>query len=126
MAFLLDPETDSSYSRKFAPQIANPEFQANLGRFVWKTFYVFFKVDRCVPMYRSGRPDEFVKELPYTYVAQLTSSKLIHNFNPWKSSPKIYATSVIFKKLPIWNNHPTGANSPNLVALVQIHSAIGT
>jgi hypothetical protein len=58
----------------------------------------FFKVDRCVPMYRSGRPDEFVKELPYTYVAQLISSKLIHNFNPWKRSPKIYATFVIFKK----------------------------
>jgi hypothetical protein len=34
-----------------------------------------------------------------------------------KSSAKIWATSVIFEKLPKVNNHPKGENSPNLDTL---------
>jgi hypothetical protein len=41
-------------------------------------------------------------------------SKLLHYFHRGKSSPKIHATSAIFKKE---NNFPTGENSPNLVTL---------
>jgi hypothetical protein len=35
-----------------------------------------------------------------------------------KSSPKICATSVIFKTLPKENNPPLGENSPKLVTLI--------
>jgi hypothetical protein len=34
-----------------------------------------------------------------------------------KSSQKIRATSILFKKLPKVNNHPIGENWPNLVTL---------
>jgi hypothetical protein len=34
---------------------------------------------------------------------------------PWKKdSPRLCATSVIFKKMPNENNNPIGENSPNL------------
>jgi hypothetical protein len=35
-----------------------------------------------------------------------------------KSSPKICATSVIFKRMAKVNNRPSGENSPNLVTLL--------
>jgi hypothetical protein len=34
-----------------------------------------------------------------------------------KSSPKLWAISAIFQKLPKANNRPLGENSPNLVTL---------
>jgi hypothetical protein len=39
-----------------------------------------------------------------------------------KSSPKTLAAFEIFKKLPKENYHPTGENSPNLVALVTTYT----
>jgi hypothetical protein len=39
-------------------------------------------------------------------------------FTVEKSSPSIWAISVIFKKLPKVNNHPIGDNSPNPVTLL--------
>jgi hypothetical protein len=44
--------------------------------------------------------------------------KLTHPFFRGKNGPKIWATSVIFQKLPKNNNHPIGKNSPNLVTLL--------
>jgi hypothetical protein len=35
-----------------------------------------------------------------------------------KNQPKIWASSLIFVKLPKENNHPRGKNSPNLVTLL--------
>jgi hypothetical protein len=35
-----------------------------------------------------------------------------------KSSPRIFATSAIFKKLPKGKNRPIGENSANLVTLL--------
>jgi hypothetical protein len=45
-------------------------------------------------------------------------SKLMHNLYCGKSSPTIWATSVIFNKLARVNNHTLGENLPNLVALI--------
>jgi hypothetical protein len=42
-------------------------------------------------------------------------------FTVVKSSPKIWATSVIFKNLPKLNKDPIGYNYPNLVTLVSIY-----
>jgi hypothetical protein len=42
----------------------------------------------------------------------------MYNFYHGKSSLKLRAISVIFKKLPKVNNHPMGENSPNLVTLL--------
>jgi hypothetical protein len=51
-------------------------------------------------------------------VAQnVAQHKFIHNWFSGKSSPKICATSVILKTLPIVNNPPIGENSPNQVTL---------
>jgi hypothetical protein len=44
----------------------------------------------------------------------------MYTFHNGKSSPKIRATSALFKKLPKVNNHPTGENSPNPVTLVPL------
>jgi hypothetical protein len=41
-------------------------------------------------------------------------SKLMHNLNRGKSSSQMWATFVIFIKLPKDNNRPLGENSPNL------------
>jgi hypothetical protein len=41
----------------------------------------------------------------------------MHNLNRGKNNQNVWATSLIFKKLPIANNHPKGINSPNVVAL---------
>jgi hypothetical protein len=41
-----------------------------------------------------------------------------HNF----CGGRKWITSVLFKKLPKENNHPTGENSPNLVTLIAIPS----
>jgi hypothetical protein len=49
---------------------------------------------------RSGWPDEFVKKMPKMFLAQYISSKCIHYLNCGKISPKLWATFVIFKKLP--------------------------
>jgi hypothetical protein len=37
-------------------------------------------------------------------------SQLIHNLHLGKSSPEIWATSVVFEKLPKENNRPKGEN----------------
>jgi hypothetical protein len=42
---------------------------------------------------------------------------LLYQWN--KSSPKLWASSVIFKKLPKEHNQPMGENSPNLVTMVE-------
>jgi hypothetical protein len=40
-----------------------------------------------------------------------------------KGSPKMWAASEIFIKIPKVNNHPLGANSPNLVTLFATKTA---
>jgi hypothetical protein len=45
--------------------------------------------------------------------------KIMHQFYRGKSGPKLWATVVIFKRLPIENNHPKGENSLNLVTLLR-------
>jgi hypothetical protein len=55
-------------------------------------------------------------------VAQCIFAKLMHNLYHGKSSPKMWVTSVIFKKLPKVNNYPLGENSPNLVTLPGLKS----
>jgi hypothetical protein len=42
-----------------------------------------------------------------------------------KSSPNIWSTPVIFKKLPKENNHPMGENSPNPVTLLRVERNSG-
>jgi hypothetical protein len=42
------------------------------------------------------------------YVAQLPFSKLMHILQCGKSSPKVWATFIFFKKPPKENNHPMG------------------
>jgi hypothetical protein len=52
------------------------------------------------------------KMLPKTFL-----SKLKHNFYREKSIPKIWDTTVIFKKMPTVNNCPLDKNLSNLVTL---------
>jgi hypothetical protein len=40
------------------------------------------------------------------------------NFTGEKSSPQVWSTTVVFKKLPKVNNSPIGEKSSNLVTLV--------
>jgi hypothetical protein len=44
----------------------------------------------------------------------------IHNLYGGKNSPKMSATSVIFKKIPKRTNRQMGENSPNLVTLLPV------
>jgi hypothetical protein len=46
-------------------------------------------------------------------------SKVTHNLTVEKYSPKIWATSVIFKKMYKYSNRPIRENSPNLVTVVE-------
>jgi hypothetical protein len=46
----------------------------------------------------------------------------MHNINRGKSSPKVWATFLIFKKLPKVNKHPIGEHSPILVTLAAAHT----
>jgi hypothetical protein len=56
-----------------------------------------------------GRPDEFEKKSPNPFL-----SKLIHLENTLeKSGTTMWATSVIFKRLPKVNNRPLGEFRPN-------------
>jgi hypothetical protein len=41
-----------------------------------------------------------------------------------RSSPRIFATSVIVKNMPKENNHKIGENSPNLVTLLKSSIAV--
>jgi hypothetical protein len=52
------------------------------------------------------------------FLSKLIHNFLIHNFKRGKSSPKMWATSESFKKLPKVNNDPIGEKSPNLVTLI--------
>jgi hypothetical protein len=45
--------------------------------------------------------------------------KLIQNLYFGKNSPKLWATSVIFEKLPKDNNRPLGENSPTVATLLR-------
>jgi hypothetical protein len=70
--------------------------------------------DRTAP----GLPDEFAKKLTkispnllFIEVNTLCSSTVE------KSSPKIWATCVIFKKYPKVNSRPIGENWPNMFTL---------
>jgi hypothetical protein len=45
-------------------------------------------------------------------------STLMHHLCRGKSSPKMWATTVIFEKLHNKNSYPMGEDSPNLVALL--------
>jgi hypothetical protein len=63
-----------------------------------------------------GCRDELVKNSTKCG-ATLIMSKILHLFFGGKSGPEIWATFVIFKRLPKENNHPIGENSPNLVTL---------
>jgi hypothetical protein len=54
----------------------------------------------------------------------ILSEKSMHNFYRKKSSPKLWATSVIFEKLTEENYRPKGENSPNLVTLAFTYTAL--
>jgi hypothetical protein len=52
-------------------------------------------------------------------VAQSFICQNYYIINTWgKSSTNMWATSVIFKRLPKVNNHLLGENSPNLITLI--------
>jgi hypothetical protein len=65
----------------------------------------------------AGRPDEFVKKSPKCSSTHFFLKNNLLSFTVNKSSPIIWATSVIFKRLSKVNNHPIGEKSPNLVTL---------
>jgi hypothetical protein len=64
------------------------------------------------PLPKAGRPDEFMKKSPKMCPKSFLS-KLIHNLyvcTVEKSSPRICAACVFFRKLPKDNNRPIGEN----------------
>jgi hypothetical protein len=62
-------------------------------------------------------PDSFVIKIARNVTQNTFLSKLMHYLSRGKNSPKMWAISTIFTKLPKVNNHALVENSPNLFAL---------
>jgi hypothetical protein len=81
----------------------------------------FYSMPRAGHHYRNGaggRVTRLVFEKVAQNVVQPFLSILIHDHG--KSSPKIYATFVIYQNCPQYlNNHPMCENLPTLVALAR-------